>query len=481
MNFKICLVLLFFFPIVSNAQEPVSSNFKGIIGGNILDAESREAIEGSTVTLLIHGDTTFKNIIISDVEGSFLFGKLSPGYYKVQFKMSGYTSLLIDSIYIRTERFDFNLADTRLTKSGTQMSTVIVYAEKPLYENKDGKLTFNASESALSNGASITDLLKQTPLVNVDQDGKVLLRGKDVKILIDDKPVDLDARQLQDLLESMPGSMIEKIEVLTTPPPQFANERGGVINIVTKKGKVGVSGRLNANYGTRGEAGFSISGNYRKNGFTINASAGFSYNKYRGESYTSRQNIYADSVNFFNTSASSITNNRRPNGRLAIDYDADKFNSFSFSFLYNSSNNLGESNTQYNNINRYEELYRLSLRKIESNQQSYNPSFNLSYTRKAKDPRKVLSITSNLNLGKSNNGRNFFQQFLNPADLFIFADSLQEQNTIINNRTANVRINYDRPIMKKLSISAGSHFNSYMSHNRLSTLYMKRPENIFIE
>ena len=36
----------------------------------------------------------------------------------------------------------------------------------------------------------------------------------------------------------MPGSMIEKIEVMTTPPPNYANERGGVINIVTRKGKV---------------------------------------------------------------------------------------------------------------------------------------------------------------------------------------------------------------------------------------------------
>ena len=32
----------------------------------------------------------------------------------------------------------------------------------------------------------------------------------------------------------MPGSMIERIEVMTNPPPQYANEPGGVINIITK-------------------------------------------------------------------------------------------------------------------------------------------------------------------------------------------------------------------------------------------------------
>jgi outer membrane receptor for ferrienterochelin and colicin len=49
--------------------------------------------------------------------------------------------------------------------------------------------------------------------------------------------VELNLQQLQDLLESMPGSSIEKIEVMTNPPPQYANEQGGVINIVTKKVK----------------------------------------------------------------------------------------------------------------------------------------------------------------------------------------------------------------------------------------------------
>ena len=55
-----------------------------------------------------------------------------------------------------------------------------------------------------------------------------MVRGKEPKILIDDKPVELNLQQLQDLLESMPGSSIEKIEVMTNPPPQYANEQGGV-------------------------------------------------------------------------------------------------------------------------------------------------------------------------------------------------------------------------------------------------------------
>ncbi|MBL0183942.1 MAG: TonB-dependent receptor, partial [Chitinophagaceae bacterium] len=159
------------------------------------------------------------------------------------------------------------------------------------------------------------------PLVNVDSDGKLYCRGKEVKVLIDIKPVELDSKQLQDLLESMPGSMIEKIEVMTTPPPQYASERGGVINIITKKGKVGFTARINLNYGTRGEAGLNGNISYRKINSPLISSAGSGYSEYAGSSYSNRQNIYTDSVSYFNITGNSHSQNRRPNLRLSIDYD----------------------------------------------------------------------------------------------------------------------------------------------------------------
>ena len=113
-----------------------------------------------------------------------------------------------------------------------------------MIESKDGNITFNASESAFAAGSNASELLNNVPLVTKDPNGKILVRGKEPKILIDDKPVELNLQQLQDMLESLPGSSIEKIEVMTNPPPQYANEQGGVINIVTRKGRVGMGGRI---------------------------------------------------------------------------------------------------------------------------------------------------------------------------------------------------------------------------------------------
>ena len=55
------------------------------------------------------------------------------------------------------------------------------------------------------------------------------------------------------MLESLPGNSIDRIEVMTTPPPQYATETGGVINIVTKKGRVGYYQKLWLSAGTNGQ------------------------------------------------------------------------------------------------------------------------------------------------------------------------------------------------------------------------------------
>ncbi len=454
----------------------------GIVIGSILDADNSKAIAGANVRIVLLSDSTVQRNQLSLKDGEFIFDKLPFGYYRLQVSAVGYANLSLDSIYLRQERFDFDLNDIKLNKKSALLNEVVVYAEKPLIENKDGKMTFNTGESALSSGATTTELLKQTPLVNVDNDGKILLRGKEVKVLIDDKPVELDSKQLQDLLESMPGSMIEKIEVMTTPPPQYANERGGVINIVTRKGKVGFNARINVNYGTRGEAGINGNLSYRKNKFVLNFSAGFGYNEYNGNSYSNRQNMYTDSTNYFNTVGESSSNNRRPNIRVSVDYDLNKRNSLNFTSQYNSNNSANENETEYSNLNRFYDIYKLSNRITGTSNESWNPNFNLTYTYKGKNPKEVLKLITGLNYNANNNERDFYQQYLNPDNTPTGSDSSQQQNTFSKNHNINFRINYDMPLKEnKLSLNAGAGYNRYNNHNVLNTEFLKKPENVFVK
>ncbi len=454
----------------------------GIIIGSILDADNAKAIAAATVIITKISDSGFFKTVITVKDGSFLFEQLPFGYYRIQVSSIGYNNLKLDSIYIRAERFDFDLNDVKLHKKTTDMEEVVVYAEKPLIESKEGKIIFNAGESALSSGASTTELLKQTPLVNVDNDGKIQLRGKDVKILIDDKPVELNAKQLQDLLESMPGSMIDKIEVMTTPPPQYASERGGVINIVTKKGRVGMSGRLNVSYGTRGENGINGNFSYRKNKIALNVSAGFGYNEYEGNSYSNRQNIYLDSTNYFNIIGNNNNNSLRPNARISLDYDRNKHNAFNLTTFYNSSDAESNTDNQYTNLNSNNLIYKLSNRFIATSNTSKSPNFNATYTNKGKQPGVVFKIITGVNFGINNTARDYFQQYLNPDYTPTGTDSSQQQKTDVKNNIISIRLNYDRPLKNnKLYLHAGNGLIRSNSHNILNTGFLKKPDNVFVQ
>jgi hypothetical protein len=163
----------------------------GLIAGNVMDSVSQKAIAGASVQLaLIGSDKRFTKA--TDKNGVFSFDDLSPGYYSLSISFIDYAMLRIDSIHVRAERSDFNLADIRISARATELETV-VDAEKPLIESKEGNITFNASESAIAAGSNASELLNVVPLVSKDPSGKILVRRKEPKILIDDKPVEFES------------------------------------------------------------------------------------------------------------------------------------------------------------------------------------------------------------------------------------------------------------------------------------------------
>jgi outer membrane receptor protein involved in Fe transport len=464
------------------AQEKGANDAPGILTGNILDEKQKPAGD-ATVELQFLADTLTKKTTITDKNGNFSISSIAFGWYRLKVTYVGFQPLVIDSLHFRTERFDFNMNDL-VMKAGTsnQLQEIVVYAEKPLIQSKDGNITFNAGESALSAGASASELLKSVPLVANDPDGKVVVRGKEPKILIDDKPVELNAQQLQDFLESLPGSMIERIEVMTNPPPQYANEQGGVINIITRKGRVGAGARVAVMAGTNGERSISGNINYRKKGLAINLNVNTGDNRVNGYGYSKRENIYKDSTNYFNTTNSYRNRNTRPGARLSIDYDIDRYNIVNVLLLFNHNDFRNRSENEYTNLNRFEEIYKLSNRYIETEGQNVNPAMNLTYTRRGKKPGESLRLIAGANYSYNQNDRTFFQQFLKPDRTPTGVDSTQQQLNDSWNHGYSLRINYDKLLDNKTtSFSTGVATVNDVSHVVLNTQYMKKPENEYVK
>lgn len=467
------LFTAFLFALSALGQNKPAS---GLITGNVMD-EKKKALAGANVQLIALADTTAKKSIATDNTGQFTFSNINFGYYKLLISYIGLQPMIIDSIYFRTERFDFNLTDITLKPRTTDnLGEVVIYAEKPLIQSKDGNITFNAGESALAAGSNASELLATVPLVSKDADGKLTVRGKEPKILIDDKPVELNLQQLQDLLESLPGSSIDKIEVMTNPPPQYASEQGGVINIVTKKGKVGVSGRVSLTAGTRGEANLNTSFTYRKQGLAININAGAGLNHFEGNGYSIRNNIYTDSSNFFNTTNNNTNKSLRPNFRMNIDYDINKTNLLNLVLNYNQNDFDNTSNTEYQNINRFSSLWKLSRRQVHSEGDSYNPNLSISYTRKIK-LGETFRVIGGYNFSSSLSDRLFYQQFYNPDFTPNGLDSLQEQLNNTKNAGYSLRVNYDKMLNnKKTFLFFGTVYTRSNNHVIVDASYKKKPE-----
>ncbi|HEX5667676.1 MAG TPA: TonB-dependent receptor, partial [Chitinophagaceae bacterium] len=472
-NFGLILLVLIV-PLVLRSQTS-----DGGLEGSLIDSANRQAIQGATVEL--EGYNGLKKSILSDKTGFFSFDSLPNSFYRLKVSFMGFGTLVIDSIQIHAEKKDIILGELGLKPSVSNMDAIVIYAEKPLIQTKDGNIIMNVGESPLAAGSNAADLLKNMPLVNTDPDGKVSVRGREPRILVDEKPIELNGQQLNDFLESFPGGMIEKIEVMTNPPAQFANEPGGVINIVTRKGKTGTTGRVTVFGGTRGELGGNASINFRKKGLSMSLVAGNNYNEFRGNGAGSRENYYTDSSNELKTENQYVNNSIRPYVRFNVDYDLNARNNLNMQMLYNGNRFENDGLTTYRNINDGGELYKISDRNIISEGNSKNPSMNMTYTHRGKEKGEQLRLIVNINSADQENNKYFRQEYYDGTYQPAGPDSVQSQLGQTRNLNYNARLNYDKPLNKgRTTVSTGASWNEQRSRVVLNSYYqLPTGEDIF--
>ncbi len=101
-------------------------------------------------------------------------------------------------------------------------------------EQKIDRKVITVGKDLTTAGASASDIMNNIPSVNVDQDGKLSLRGNEnVRVLIDGRPTNIDPAQL---LKQIPSTSIKKIELITNPSAKYNPEgMSGIINIILHK------------------------------------------------------------------------------------------------------------------------------------------------------------------------------------------------------------------------------------------------------
>lgn len=200
---------------------------------------------------------------------------------------------------------------------------------------------------------SVADVLRNVPSVQVDVQGNVSLRGDpNVTIMIDGKPSGMfrgDNRG--QVLQQIPASQFERVEVMTNPSAAFSPEgSAGIINLITKQQRgVGATGSVRANIGTEGRKNASVSVARNTKRLTLSADAGWRRDKAKGGIEDDRSRLdpttgrYADS----HQEVGFASRGQSHNARASVDYDLDKQTRLSAEARYNDMTYRSTAGSSY--------------------------------------------------------------------------------------------------------------------------------------
>jgi len=311
------------------------------IKGRIFDGQTHQVIEYASAAIFKATDSSLVAGAVSNSSGVFELDKLPAGRYRLKIAFIGYQNLIKTDLLLGDGQH-IDLGDISLQAAIRTLNQVDVKDQQANSVNKIDKQVYRAGQFETAKGGSAVDIIKNLPSVSVNGEGNISMRGSEsFMVLINGKPVITDA---QTVLSQMPANAIENIEVVTSPSAKYDPDgRGGILNIITKKGATdGMTLALNAqgglpsvdDHGNSREPvrfGGDATLNYRKGKWDI--SVGGNYNRndnagYReGDVYT--KNFTAGTITRYPSTGERSFKKYNYAGRATVNFTADAANSFS--------------------------------------------------------------------------------------------------------------------------------------------------------
>ncbi len=289
------------------------------IRGRVIDKELQIPIEYVNIILYAKANNKQLTGTITDKNGYFVLRNISPGTYTITVLFMGYESEEIDPVELKPGQVEVELGAISLKQALIALEGVEVVDEKPAIEFKIDKKVINVSKQYTASSGTAVDVLENVPSVQVDIEGNVSLRGSEnFTVLIDGKPTVLEPNEI---LQQIPASQIEDIEIITNPSAKYDPEGiSGIIYIITKKKKLsGISGIMNANGGLKDKYGGDFLFNIRREKY--NLSFGGDYNKryHPGEYAMENRTYLQDTTSIVTSSGESSFRRQMYGGKVGLD------------------------------------------------------------------------------------------------------------------------------------------------------------------
>lgn len=391
------------------AQAPTPPAATGSLTGTVLDSLSRQPVAYATVVLLPPtGDKPITGVAADD-QGHFSLTKLAAGAFRLRASYVGYGT--------RTRPVTVGVGPAAagaflLPTAAQALGEAVIVGQKPVVEVRPDRLVYNADQDVSNAGGTAQDVLRKAPLLAVDGDGNVTMRGSgNFKVLVNNKPSPALAKNLADALKAIPAEQIQSVEVITTPSAKYDGEgTAGIINIVLKKGtSQAANGRVSASAGNR-NTNLNGSLNFRRGkvNFTSSASTGMWFNPGRSETYRQAYSRYGTDT--LRQSSSNYSRGQWYGSNVGLDYDPAEHHSFSLATAAEYYSGYSTSNL----LNSYvspvpgvaSQLFTRDTKNVFS---SLNLEATGTYTHTFKQPRREFSLLAQYSLNPSTFGYDYHQ------------------------------------------------------------------------
>ena len=404
---KILLIYLTFYSVILISQDKKvnsssgatkysqSKKINGTISGKVIEKNTKEILAYTNVTLTNRENNKVIEGTVTSEKGKFNFEEIQSGKYILSISFIGYNTKELP-FEITSKNPNMKFKTISLTQSSKTINEIEINEEKAVYENKIDKIVYNPSNDINQSADDATDVLRKAPLLSVDLDGNVSLRGSsNIKFLINGKSSTFLTSDISSALKMIPADQIKSVEVITSPGAKYDGEGdAGIVNIITKKKIIdGYKGTISGSVGKRVSRN-SLNLTVGKNNFGISAKGGL-YGMYwprKGKTnYLRNDWINGDTNNLTRTGE---TFSRWTGYRTGIDmfYDLNPFNNFTSSFSFGGRDKFSDDTTNitYSSLGNIDEYQSI----INTNSTNNNIEWTIGYTKEfINNPERELIIS----------------------------------------------------------------------------------------
>ncbi|MBW1657778.1 TonB-dependent receptor domain-containing protein [Flavobacterium quisquiliarum] len=417
----------------------------GTVSGKITEKSNSMPISYATVSLKENGKVV--SGVNTDDNGDFSFKNIALKSYTIEIQYIGFRKY-IGSVLLSENKKNATL-NIALEEEATQLKGVNIVAERSTIEQKIDRKVVTVGKDLTTAGASASDIMNNIPSVNVDQDGKLSLRGNDnVRVLIDGRPSNIDPAQL---LKQIPSTSIKKIELITNPSAKYNPEgMSGIINIILhKNANTGFNGTYSGGitFGETAKFNQSLDLNYKTGKVNFFGNAGNNSGKYFNDGFIKKlDQSLTQRLDIVNDDESYLY-------KIGMDYLIDDHNTLSIYTNQNKSTGVGLVNTDIDYINSPENIANM-YQKSRYQGPNTTGTYNLAYKHIFKKEGHTLDFEGNYSDTKESQNANFDNTITmtnNAVSSEIYNDFLR-----YDRKLSTLNVDYVNPLNEKTTLEAGA-------------------------